>query len=170
MMLKKVGSVKRIVISLSLFVVIAPVLMNFIPIKFAVKLVEAQQRQNTGEYICVTEAKYVLDTGWIAKTNINSHLKENLAVRVSRNSPNKFLSEKEFDFGWYELENRFLLIGNVESFEKDKETKVRYANLNVDEWEIVYPIKRASFRKYFTPNSYLNIYDYDLIKVITSVA
>ncbi|WP_379155570.1 hypothetical protein [Paenibacillus sp. sgz5001063] len=170
MVLKLVRRVKRTIYLCVLFLIVILILLNFIPIKFAVNLDDAQQILKAGSYICVTESKYVDDTGWIAKTDINSHLEKNLAVRVSGNSPNKYLSEKEFDFKRFEVENRFLLIGKVGRFEEDKELEtVLYANLNVDKWKLLYPIKRASYRQYFTPKSYLNIYDYDLRKVIQTI-
>ncbi|AIQ14542.1 hypothetical protein [Paenibacillus durus] len=170
MVLGIVGRVKRTIFTFALIVIVTPIVLNFIPIKFAVKLDDAQQNLEFGRYICVTESKYVDDTGWIAKTDINSHLEKDLAVRMSGNSPNKYLSEKEFDFKWFEVENRFLLIGKVERFEEDKELEtILYANLNVDKWKIVYPIRRASIRQYITPKSYLNIYDYDLRKVIKTI-
>lgn len=85
------------------------------------------------------------------------------------NSPNKYLSDKEFDFKWYELENEFLLSGRVERYEEDSSTNVLYADLEVDKWNITYPIKRTTIRNYFTPKSYLNIYDIDLTKVIHTI-
>ncbi|AIQ62604.1 hypothetical protein PSTEL_05290 [Paenibacillus stellifer] len=118
---------KRIAILLgvfTLFVVLTPILLNFIPIKFAVKLENVQQNVETGKYICVTESKYVVDTGWIAEVTINPHIVKDLPVRVSGDSPNNYLSEKDFD---------------------------------LNKWDIIYPINRASIRQYITPKSYLNI-------------
>ncbi|MBD3920025.1 hypothetical protein H8B09_14770 [Paenibacillus sp. PR3] len=169
MVMDRVGRVKRIVISITLCVLLIPILLNFVPIKFAIKLEDAQQKLKVGNYICVTESKYVLDTGWIAKTNTNTHLEENIAVKVSLNSPNKYLDDKEFDFKWFEIENKFLLVGEVGRLEKNKETNVLYVDLNVKKWEILYPVSRASFRKYFTPKGYLSIYDYDLKKILKTV-
>lgn len=137
MALNKVRRVKRIVTSITLCILIIPVLLNFVPIKFAIKSEDAQQKLKTGNYICVTESKYVLDTGWIANRNMNIHLEENIAVKVSLNSPDNYLYDKEFDFKWFEVENRFLLMGEVGRFEKNKETNVLYADLDVDKWEIV---------------------------------
>ncbi|MBY9079010.1 hypothetical protein KIH86_25825 [Paenibacillus sp. HN-1] len=167
-------TLKRIAILLgvfTLFVVLTPILLNFIPIKFAVKLEDAQQNVETGTYICVTESKYVVDTGWIAEATINPHIAEDLPVRVSGDSPSNYLSEQDFELRRFEVENRFLLIGKVDRFEKDTEygTDLMYANLNVDKWDIIYPINRASIRQYITPKSYLNIYDYDLKKVIKTI-
>ncbi|WP_042164131.1 hypothetical protein [Paenibacillus gorillae] len=169
MLSDKVGRVKRAAFSITLSVLLIAILLNFVPIKFAVKLEDAQLKLEAGNYICVTESKYVLDTGWIAKTNINSNLEENIAVKVFRNNPNKYLSNREFDFNWFEVENSFLFIGEVEHVERSRETNVLYANLDVDKWEIVHPIKRASIRKYITPKNYLSIYDYDLIKSIRTI-
>ncbi len=61
------------------------------------------------------------------------------------NSPNKYLSDKEFDFKWYELANEFLLSGRVERYEEDSSTNVLYADLEVDKWNIIYPIKRTTY-------------------------
>lgn len=170
MKLKIVRIVKRILLLLVLIVAVIPILLNFIPIKFAVKLDNAQKKLEAGRYICVTESKYVDDTEWIAKTDINLHLEKDLAVRVSGNSPNKYLSKKEFDFKKFEVENSFLLIGNAERFEEKKDLEtILYTNLYVDKWEVVYPIRRASIRQYFTPKSYLNIYDYDLREIIKKI-
>ncbi|USB34367.1 hypothetical protein [Paenibacillus sp. YPG26] len=160
--------VKRI-FSIMLYIILIAILVNFVPVKFAVKLEDAQKQLEVGKYICVTESKYVFETGWIAKKKINKHLKETLAVKVSRNSPDKYLSNSQFDFKWFEIENRFLLTGEVGNYERNKDTNVLYADLDVDKWEVIYPINRASFRKYFTPPGYLTIYDYDLIKVIKTL-
>ncbi|MNI82993.1 hypothetical protein D3C73_1397610 [compost metagenome] len=113
----------------------------------------------------------MVDTGWIAEATINPHIIEDLPVRVSGDSPNNYLSEKDFELKWFEVENRFLLVGKVDRFEKDTEygTDFIYANLNVNKWDIIYPINRASIRQYITPKSYLNIYDYDLKKVIKTI-
>lgn len=169
MALNKGRRVKRIVITITLCILIIPILLNFVPIKFAIKPEDAQQKLIAGNFICVTESKYVLDTGWIAHTNINTHLEENIAVKVSLNSPDKYLDDREFDLKWFEVENRFVLIGEVGRFERNKETNVLYADLDVDKWEIIYPISRASFRRYFTPKGYLSIYDYDLKKILRTL-
>lgn len=161
--------IRKRVTKIIFLVIFIPILLNFIPVKFAVKLEDAQQNLGRGRYICVTESKYVHDTGWIAKTSFNSHLDRDLAVRLNGSSTLNYLSEKEFDLKWFETENQYLLIGKVERFEEDKDIKVLYADLNVESWKIVYPINRTSYRKYFTPKSYLNIYDFDLRKMISSI-
>lgn len=89
-------------------------------------------------------------------------------MRFSGESPNNYLSEKEFES--FDSENRFLLIGKVERFEDDEDGHFLNSYLNVDKWIIIYPIERTFIRKYFTPKSYLNIYDYDLRKVIKTMA
>ncbi|WEK55956.1 MAG: hypothetical protein P0Y55_07895 [Candidatus Cohnella colombiensis] len=167
-MVFNIGGVRRIVITIILFVLAITILLNFIPIKFAIKLEDAQQKLEAGRYICVADykSKVAYQSEWFASTRFNSHLEGWLVLRLTGNSPNRYLSEKDFES--FEVDNKFLLNGNVERIEKIT-PEVLDTHLNVDDWEIVYPIERASFRKHFTPRSYLNIYDYDMIKLIRSL-
>lgn len=140
-MMNKVGRKMKILVFILLILILTPILLNFIPIKFAIELNEAQKNLKVGRYICITDYKQKVDnyTEWLARTDFNSHLERTLAVRVSGRSPNNYLSEKEFES--FDSENRFLLIGKVERFEEDKDGYFLNANLNVDKWKIVYPIK-----------------------------
>lgn len=140
--------------------------LDFVPIKFAVKLDDVKKNLDVGKYICSTEAKYSEYTGLIAKVSSNQHIDQNICVIASGNSPDEILSEKTFDFEWFEVENIFLLDGKVEKFEEDKRTNSLYADLYVDNWKVIYPIKRATFRQYYAPKTYLTIYDFDWLKVI----
>lgn len=162
--------VMRIIFSFTIiviFLIIIAISFNFIPVKFAVKLDDAKKDLKVGSYIC--ESSVVTPgVGWYADSDLN-RIEDGLGVRVSGNCPEKSLSEKTFDFKWYELYNQYLLIGDIENIKEDKDTKVVFADLNVKKWKIIYPIRRASFRQYFTPKGYLTVYDYDWIKVIKSL-
>lgn len=169
--MKIARKVMKIIFSFVIFIVsiiIIAISLNFIPIKFAVNLDDAKKNLKDGTYICETN-RVSLDTGWYADNELNKHLIGGLAIKVFGKNPEKFLSEKTFDFKWYELYNQYLLIGDIGNFKEDKDTKVVFADLNVKKWQIIYPIRRESFRQYFTPKGYLTVYDYDWIKVIKSL-
>ncbi|CAM4480429.1 hypothetical protein [Paenibacillus typhae] len=146
------------------------VILLMIPVKFAVGLDEAQQNLDAGSYICVADykSKVATNTEWYAASHFNPHLDGTLEVYVSGNSPTHYLSKKEFES--FDIDNLFLLTGKVDRFEKDKESYFLKADLNVDKWEIIYPIRReGSFFKYLMSPKYLNIYDFDLKKVVHSM-
>ncbi|WP_310832776.1 hypothetical protein [Paenibacillus pedocola] len=168
-MFNKASTVMKIIISFTLVVIIVPLLLNFIPIRLAIELDDAQQNLGIGRYICITDykEKVAVDTEWFAQADNNSHLDRTSAVRVSGDSPDRYLSEKEF--GSFDSENTFLLIGNIDRFEEDKGGYFLNSYLNVDKWKIIYPIERESIRKYFTSKSYLNIYDFDLMKIMKNL-
>ena len=153
---------------ISVSIIIIAILLNFIPVKFAVNLDDAEKNLRDGTYICETN-RVALDIGWYIDNELNKHLDTGLSIKVSGKKPEKFLSEKTFDFKWYELYNQYLLMGDISNTQENKETGVISADLNVKKWEIIYPIRRASFRQYFTPKGYLTVYDYDWIKVIKSL-
>lgn len=146
------------------------VLLLIIPVKFAVELDEAQQNLDTGSYICVADykSKVATNTEWYAASHHNTHLDGILEMYVSGNSPTHYLSKREFES--FDIDNLFLLTGKVDRFEKDEETYFLKADLNVDKWEIIYPIRReGSFIKYFMSPKYLYIYDFDLKKGVSSI-
>lgn len=142
-------------------------LLDFIPVKFAITKENAKIKLRDGNYICNTEPKIAPPIRWIARTKSNPYLNDDLYLRLTGNSPNNILSPKDYDVDkWYEVDNAFLLIGNTVKSEKHQETKHMIVDLNVNEWEIVYPINRASTRKFYVPKNYLTIYDFDWFKVL----
>lgn len=153
-------------IKIVLFLLIILIILDFVPIKFAIKFDDAKKNLREGNYICNTESKYAMDTGWIAHASLNQHLDDDLCVIVSGNSPNTTLSEKTFDFKCFEVSNSFFLDGKVNKTWEDKKTNNMYADLYVNRWQIIYPIERTTFRQYYTPKAYLTIYDYDWSKAI----
>ncbi|MDF9845073.1 MULTISPECIES: hypothetical protein [unclassified Paenibacillus] len=164
---------KKIVITYAVVLGATPlilVLLLMIPVKFAVGLDEALQNLDAGSYICVADykSKVATNTEWYAGSHFNPHLDETLEVYASGNSPTNYLSKREFES--FDIDNLFLLTGKVDRFEKDEETYFLRARLNVDNWEIIYPIRReGSFFKYLMSPKYLNIYDFDLKKVVRSM-
>lgn len=134
---------KKVVISgFNLLIIL--ILLDFVPVKFAVTIDDAKKNLKDGTYICNIESKIVPETGWVAKKSLNKHLDKRFSVRVFGCSPNIILSEKNFQLSeFFEVENSFLLVGEVEKIEQDQGTKVLFADFYVNEWDIIYPIKRG---------------------------
>lgn len=147
-------------------VVITAILLNFIPIQFAVKLDDAKKELKKDSYICET---YTSEIGWIARFESMDQPKFCDCFKATGSCPEKYLSWETFDFKWYEVYNRFVLVGDPRNFNENKETGVMSADLNVREWQIIYPIKRATIIQELRPKGYLVVYDYDWIKIIKSL-
>lgn len=156
---------------IKVILVLMPLLLvlDFVPLKFAIKVEDAKKNLKDGYYICETNLVKP-DVGWYASMRWNPHIDDGLCVKAIGNTPNSILSEKEFDFKWYELYNKFLLNGKGKLYE-ERRTNIYSADLELDVniWDIIYPIKRASFRQYYAPKSYLTVYDYDWCKIIESI-
>ena len=61
--------------------------------------------------------------------------------------------------------NKFVFVGNEISSNTVGDLEIdgvqeKTIDFQVDDWQIVYPIKRDSFRDIYAPKSYLTIYDY----------
>jgi hypothetical protein len=88
---------------------------------------------------------------------------------IKGNSPYQKLSRREFYNKKGKEESslfRFMLSGK---FTLDEDIKDYDAGeFDISTWKIVYPIERKSFRRYYVPESYLTIYDFDWLEVIKS--
>lgn len=146
------------------------IILDFIPIKFAININDAKANLNNEYFVCINESKIHIDIPWNATRQLNKHLENDLLIRVFGNSPYNILSSKDFKIvAWSEIRNLYFLNGKIERLEKEDKTLNLIADLKVNNWDIIYPIDRASFRKYYASKSYLTIYDFDWIKVIKSV-
>lgn len=138
-------------------------MLNYIPIKFAVK--SEREKVYTECLVCRTEPK-LGNVKWVAYAEENAGvLDRDILFNLSGNEPNKFLSSFDFDVNqWHtiktlgfpkELKNVFLIYyeSSIESIKLEKKC-------DVVKWDIVYPIQRASWRRFVTPKSYLSIYDF----------
>ncbi len=146
------------------------IILDFIPVKFAISIDDTKMNLKEGDYICINESKIHLEIPWIAIKRFNKHLDHDFLVRVYGNSPYGTLSAKEFEvLPISDISNVYLLNGEVKRFEKEENSNILIADLYVNKWQIIYPINRASFRQFYAPKSYLTVYDYDWIKVIKSM-
>lgn len=170
-LLKKIGLIMLIII-------IILIVFDYVPVKFAISIDNAQRELRSGSYICETNP-VAIDTsiktfsviGWYIIPQINNNSKfSGCGARLLQKSPENILLQKTFDFKNYEhAYNRFLINGNIKKIEENKKSNFSVVDLNVSSWEIIYPIERASFRRFYVPDNYLTIYDYDWIKIIKSI-
>ena len=84
---------------------------------------------------------------------------------IVKKSPNNILNKRDFDkTKLYSMRgdnsNRFCLRYDSESIISHYDGFPIY-EINVTEWDILYPIRRASFRRYYASKKYLTIYDYN---------
>lgn len=151
---------KIFIILIALIVII--VSLNFVPIKFAVRY---DDYLTDRQYLCYMDIKGG-DTcnyryKWVLQNN-----NDNIWVKFSNLSPEYQLSTKHFfelhNNIWYDLNNNFVITGEID-YIVDEDMNV--AIINIEKWDIVYPIRRKSFRGKFSSQNYLTIYDFDWIKM-----
>ena len=79
------------------------------------------------------------------------------------------MNEKEFDYVFMEWKNdrpnRFVIYYDEKIAVENNSGKSEY-NIVSKGWDILAPIQRLSFRKYYAPKNYLTIYDFNWINVI----
>lgn len=151
---------------------IVVVTLNFIPIKFAKKVDtlfnDADGMGKTGyvELIAMhTKKTGIAHYPWEAYYDLHTGLKS-MVFAVNNGSPYDTLNGVDFHSpnGEGVIDLDFILEGDMQfSCMNDAET---VGEFTVSGWDIVYPIRRRSFRRHFTPKSYLTIYDFNWIEVI----
>lgn len=134
--------------------VILPLIMNFIPLKFAVK---REPNCKNGTYLC----SYTQTTGEVlyADSEDNGIDDDIFFDRFYGKKPYDILS-KDFTTDYIEpTGNKYFLTG-----------KLNYDNgensLAIRDWDIEYPVIRKGLNLFLRPRGYLNIYDYDWTAVI----
>lgn len=131
------------------------VLLDFIPVKFAVNIKEVDKNA----FVC----SYTQSTGadlYAAKSDNVSKKEDVYFESLSGNLPYKYLS-KEYTADYIEPSgNRYVLYSTQKTD--------NYDELNVKKWDIKYPVLRKSMRSVYAPRAYLTIYDFDLVKVLKS--
>ncbi len=162
----------KIVIFAILILVAVFFILEFIPIRLAVKkenisynnsvVLEVDSYQT---FICRAEPKLTSDTSvrWIAEKQDNPHLDKNVYLVLTGNIPHKLLSDKDYDVNLNQntTNNKFVVSGVCVSVDVSDVYTYNIVRLNVEDWDIVSPIKRLSFRRFYAPKSYLTIYDFN---------
>ncbi len=142
------------------FVISLAIIMDFIPIKLAKKVDKIKYNNET--YVC----KYVTATegNWLAEMEYNPQIEAALYLNIMNKSTFDSLKEiSNLSLG-DQVWNMYVFTGTVEKRIIDENNSFDYIKLQ--EWDIVYPIKRQSIRDKYVPKTYLTIYDYDWWKIM----
>lgn len=151
---------KKIIIKIILIILVAIVILNYIPIKFAKNIEHLVLKE--GEYICQVELKSGLDEKWGIFRSIPMNYPDEIFVNIFGNVPFNTLSSKDF-YLYSNKENQYIVTGELILSHKNGIYNI--GNIEIKDWEIVYPVNRSSFRRNFTPKTYLTIYDYNLVQI-----
>lgn len=130
-----------------LLIVITIVFPNYIPVKFAV---HDNESIRNGSYVIV---KWVRTTGYDWYRLEDSYDNPSEYLKLTGNIP----LERFPRFGIREGSNRFICYGNY--IDKNLSNEEKSDTFFVDNWDIIYPIGRNSFRP-IAPKSYIVPYDY----------
>ncbi len=150
----------RILLGIALFLF----LLDFIPVKFAKK----------DAYVTIDNQKYVFcyepKTGYEPEF-VNWSTDDYLHyVKIKGKNPYDYFTEKDFDpimlvnSPYSDGNNKFVFYGEMQEFWDDENGST--VAVDIEGWDIVYPINRLSFRKNYVPKSYLTIYDFNWKEVL----
>ena len=148
---------KKVTLSI-VFATLIFILLDFVPVKFAAKDIEGT--------VFINEFKLGERVEWAEIEYKDGKIDYDIMSRyiIEGNSPDKILNKKEFD-----RENQLLRFGgNKNKFLIHYDQKKVIDNsggfsiykIVAEDWEILYPIHRASFRRFYTPKGFLTIYDF----------
>ncbi len=141
-------------IKISIFLIILLFAVDFIPVKFAIDV--SDDNIESG-YLCYHEQ--VTGGNWRVENTDKQLYFDNL----TGNSPFNYLS-KIYSTDYIEPSgNRYVLYGTIMPKEND------IFDLNVEHWNIVYPVSRKSIRALYVPKRYLTLYDFNLIKLLKNM-
>lgn len=153
--------IKRL-LKILIYIIAFLIILDFIPVKFAVKDVKS-------EYVFVNLPKLSHGVSWArCKLNDKSASELKNGYIINGKSPDKILSGSDFDKVNQFLDkdkyiNKFLIeFDNKKNIVNDDFFPVY--KIEAKSWNIVYPIKRTSLRKYYVSKGYLTIYDFDWVK------
>ena len=151
---------KRLKITLWIFICV--LLLDFIPIKFA-------KRNVNDTVVFVTQPKIGPNIEWGTFKYKNGKVEYDVidGYIVEGNSPDNILNKRDFNKidlfllgnGNKDYKNKFLIYHDEKTL--DSLRNVPTYKIITNEWDIIYPVNRASFRRYYAPKGYLTIYDYD---------
>lgn len=157
MNIKKIKSLLKI----PLYVLAVIVALNYIPVKFAVS--SNVNKLGGNDYLC----SYAQVTGgnWEVE-NKRDFANSNWALYIDKLHGKSPFDVLNSDFTSDTIEpsgNRYVFKGQVIFKDND------IYDLNVEKWDIVFPITRGGIRILFTPMNYLTIYDYDWGKIFKKI-
>ena len=150
------------------------IILDFIPVKFALKINSVditKYKEEDGQKIYICKPVQVTDSIWEAigdEKGIRDLSKNEviyMAEPLKGNEPLKKLNSSFHKTYEPNAHNQFVFVGNEISSNTVGDLEIdgvqeKTIDFQVDDWQIIYPIKRYSFRDIYAPKSYLTIYDY----------
>lgn len=150
------------------------IILDFIPVKFAVKINSVditKYKEKDGQKIYICKPVQVTDSIWEAigdEKGIRDLSKNEviyMAEPLKGNDPLKKLNgsfQKTYE---PKAHNQFIFVGNEISSNTVGDMEIdgvqeKTIDFKVDDWQIVYPIRRDSFRDIYVPKTYLTVYDF----------
>lgn len=155
----------KMYIYIIIFIGILLVVLDFIPVKMAVNIRDSSnlksyiKNDRQSLYIC----EYVQVTGSIWRVmgdenGVGEPLKSGSIYFYQPSEGKNPLKALNSGFVPYYTFNKFVFIGEEgKRFEEGIDVLLDF---KVDDWKIVYPIRRNSLRDIYAPKSYLTIYDF----------
>lgn len=151
----------------------AVVLIGFFPIRTVGKL------RNNGEYTEL-DCTYMSDGNFYADSKLNDidgffgneGEPFECVVDIDNNNPLDVLRKADFDCRYFKESdtqkrvplNRFYLYGNVT--QTAAENGMYRITFDVNEWSFYNSVNRLSFRRYFVPNDWITLLDFDVFALI----
>lgn len=149
-----------------ILIIIVSILLDFIPVKFCLK-------DEGIEHVFISDPKLAYKQ-WINVPYENGaiHLYDYESYFIEGNVPDNVLNQKDFDYieisEHYDNYNMYVFYYDYKTYLNVSKDDSVYKIIS-NKWDILYPITRISFRKYYAPKGYLTIYDYDWFKVLKKI-
>lgn len=139
-------------------------ILDFIPVKFAIKIKQFSDNNALNVYIC--EYSTATDGNWVATKEHNPWLSETIYFNLESNEIFGNISDI-FKEGDEPITNLYVFGGTMRQEKVAENFTINI--LDVEKWNISYPIKRNTIRGLYAPKGYFTIYDYNLIKIIHDI-
>ena len=143
--------------------------LDFIPVKKALK--DTDITRDNIEYVFCYEPKTLGPeiVNWVTYGYKDSEIHEyeyQFQVSIIGKNPYDYFTELDFEpidlYNDIGGSNKFVLKGNIQKINGDYQR----LDVTIEDWDIIYPINRLSFRNRYVSKKYLTIYDYDWFLVI----
>lgn len=133
--------------------------LDFVPIKFAKNKYLVQNQSNA--YVC----SYTQTTGgnYCASIKENPKKKKHYYFEIN-GYPFSILSEKYRREYEEPTGQQYVFYGSIT--ENNVEDLIADCNIEIEDWAMVYPILRPSYRGLYAPKGYLTIYDFDWCAIV----
>lgn len=156
----------KIITTVIILVIVFSIALDKIPIKYAVK---SNKALSENEFLLTLDLKTGLDMNkdwWIAFDVWDYNYVDGIYVNLKNNaSPFTTLNPKYF---LKKEEHAFIVTGEIEDYREQGESyKYKLGVIDMEKWDIVYPIKRSNNR-WFASDEYLTVYDLNWGAIIDS--